>query len=182
MQKLIIAIVLFGISSCSSSKSFSGFSDIPYKNEVKVNADFINHAFYVAEMEARRVAGGMKLEEIEIETPYMKNKQAYIFRLAESTEFVRFSKDSNVLGRWVTTRKDVVNKDGTLMSAAEIKNKLALPAAPKFIGYFILPADSMMRAGYAGKNKWGKGGGRQFQLLFRMNKSMNTKIDALSME
>jgi hypothetical protein len=110
--------------------------------------------------------------------PFLVGKQVAQFTVTESmlsgkvagSQLVRFaSKEADVAtGRWLTTMDQVTNADGTMMSAREIADLLALPEAPRWYAPVaaIEPGTTLI-VGVANDMKaygWGSGGAIQYFL------------------
>ena len=103
------------------------------------------------------------------QTDYTKPVQS--FTTGTDEKFVRFynlTGNSGELGSWVMKESDIVG-----LSPAQIKNKYALPEMPTHIVDVIVPKDTKVYKGTAGKVVndgvlWGNGGGSQFQLQTRI--------------
>jgi len=54
------------------------------------------------------------------------------------------------------------------LSPQQIKDKFALPETPQFITEITVPEGTRMRVGEASGNKYGAGGGTQYELLQRL--------------
>ena len=98
--------------------------------------------------------------------PFDPNHLATEFTSKESDEFVRFFNDVNSEGPesgWMMRREEVINSDGSLMSAAEIKDKFAIPNMPNKMVVLTAPAGTRMIVGKANPiEKYGTGGGEQY--------------------
>ena len=92
---------------------------------------------------------------------------------AEEQQYVRLHRGTNKTGRWLVERKDVIDKDGNLLSPLELQKKLSLPDPPTHISNANIPKGERMRTGIANKDaKRGlPGGARQFELVDKPDES-----------
>ncbi|HXC05443.1 MAG TPA: RHS repeat-associated core domain-containing protein, partial [Bacteroidia bacterium] len=97
-------------------------------------------------------------------SPYKPGTMVTRYRSSVTGKYVRVfnSKDSrsNAIGRWIVKREEIEG-----LSAAQIKDKLALENIPDKMVEVEVPANTNMEASVAGPNEWGSGGGVQYKIL-----------------
>jgi RHS repeat-associated protein len=84
------------------------------------------------------------------------------FTVKNAKGFVRVSTEgkTDIEGRWLMKAKDIAG-----LSPEEIQAKFALPNTPTRVADANVPNGTIMRTGVAGANKWGPGGGIQYQIM-----------------
>jgi hypothetical protein len=95
--------------------------------------------------------------------PYKPGTIVNEFELARNTTFVRvYDGDvSGMYGGWVMRAEDIKG-----LTPAQIRDKFALPAEPRYIVDVKLSEGTRMRTGVVNEvPEWGKGGGTQFDLM-----------------
>ncbi len=96
--------------------------------------------------------------------PYKPGTRVIEFELENNHTFVRVYDDinSSMKGQWIMKEEDILG-----LSPAQIRQKFALPAEPKYIVDVELDAGTNLRCGIAnGVEDWGvQGGGVQFDLM-----------------
>lgn len=94
----------------------------------------------------------------EHEPPYTPHTQVYQVRLAQRTRFVRvYGGSSTQPGQWVINADDIAG-----LTAAQIKDKFALPQIPTHICDATVPADTILEISSANGILGGAGGGVQY--------------------
>jgi hypothetical protein len=99
--------------------------------------------------------------------PYKPSTPVYQIKLAEKTTFYKVYdvNINNIKGQFVMKLEDIVDSNGNYLSAAQIKDKFALPFTPKAVAKAEIPAGTTMNTGIANKlDDWGNGGAVQFDL------------------
>lgn len=98
------------------------------------------------------------------EPPYDSDFAVSEFLTSQNEQFVRVynnGPNSSTDGRWIVKKSDIQGK-----SPSEIKELLALPETPNMIVDVSIPSNTLIRTGKAGSNKFGPGGGTQFEIPF----------------
>jgi hypothetical protein len=107
--------------------------------------------------------------------PYAANTPVQEFVTAEETVFVRVHGEGNMARSWMMRASDIEG-----LTAAQIKDKFALPELPKFVSEVHVPAGTNVRVGtVAAQEGWGQGGATQYELLQRLPESAFTNTKPL---
>ncbi len=101
-----------------------------------------------------------ELDPQKFEDPYPLEGAVIEGVLAKETKFVRVHVEGNVERKWVMKEEDVINR-----TPKEIKDIFALPTEPTKISVVNLPRGVRIRVGSAGRNRFGNGGGLQYEIL-----------------
>ncbi len=88
--------------------------------------------------------------------------------------------EGNEVGGFMAKEADFMGADGKMLSASEIQSKFALPNRPTDIADVNVPAGFKMRAGQAGENAFGAGGGTQYQALDEVKPEMISNAKKLT--
>jgi filamentous hemagglutinin len=100
----------------------------------------------------------------DYETPYKPNTIVTEFTTTSETDFVRVHGPNNRERSWVMKKSEIEG-----LTPEQIKDKFALPDTPTLITDVKVPPNTRMRVGEAGENKFGNGGGTQYELLERLD-------------
>lgn len=103
--------------------------------------------------------------DADYKDPYKPDTRVTEIECLENITLVRVYDNtpggSGMLGSWLMQESDIEG-----MTAAEIKDKYALPSIPRFICDVTVPKGAHLRMGVANSlPEWGIGGGLQFDLM-----------------
>jgi RHS repeat-associated protein len=116
-----------------------------------------------AEANAPHLAAGRR-------PPYASGTRAREIVLSRERTLVRVHGEGNQARSWLMRAEEVEG-----LSAAEIRDKFALPEMPKYLSDVQVPAGTRMRVGRVGEQPgWGVGGGMQYELLDRLSETAFT--------
>jgi hypothetical protein len=100
------------------------------------------------------------------ETPYKPGTIVYEFTTTSEVQFVRVHGKNNRERSWIMKKEDIEG-----LTPEQIKDKYAIPDLPTQITDVYVPAGTRIRVGTAAGNKFGSGGGIQYELLQRLDDS-----------
>ncbi|MFD1739550.1 hypothetical protein ACFSCX_24005 [Bacillus salitolerans] len=98
------------------------------------------------------------------EPPYKSGTFVAEFTTTTDIRFVRVHGSNNRERSWVMKMEEIEG-----LTPEQIKEKFALPETPHYITDVYIPKGTRMRVGIAGENKFGPGGGIQYELLQRLD-------------
>ncbi len=99
--------------------------------------------------------------------PYTEGTNVTDYETTDNEKFVRVHRGGDSEARkWIVKESEITNPDGSLMTAEQIKDKLALPNLPTQISDVTIPKGVKLREGEASKQEgWGKGGATQYEII-----------------
>jgi hypothetical protein len=102
--------------------------------------------------------------------PYAAGTRARDIVLQQPREFVRVHGEGNQGRSWLMRREEIEG-----LTAAEIRDRFALPELPSYVSDVHVPAGARLRVGTAAEQAgWGHGGATQYELLDRLPESAFT--------
>ncbi|HBF37151.1 MAG TPA: hypothetical protein DDW50_07505 [Firmicutes bacterium] len=139
--------------------------DITEKSVIEVKQGVLEDKGPVAGRDIRQIASkevNAKYPE-NYETPYKLNTNVTEFTTTSETDFVRVHGLNNRERSWLMKKSEIEG-----LTPEQIKDKFALPETPTLITEVKVPPNTRMRVGEASGNKFGHGGGTQYELLERL--------------
>lgn len=155
-------------SHCIRSSMLGHINYTAEKASVSISAEDLHHKIGVncklLEETTGEAANQWWLEEMNYDSPpYLPHSKVQHIELKEDTKFARVydGEVSGMFGGWVMKASDIEG-----LTPDEIKDKFALPTKPVKVCDVTVPAGTKMRTGLCNPlEKWGKGGGVQFDLM-----------------
>ncbi|GEM_PF-479547 len=146
------------VGKLSETKQYDievSLSDIEYKNKKELTAEEVNQWWF---------------DEAGYSPPYKEETPVYEITLTEKTKFVRVYREDkgNRVRSWIMKEEQIEG-----LTAAQIKDKFALPIEPTHVCDVNVPANTKIRVGTAAEQPGfgGKGGSIQFDLMNKQNKN-----------